>query len=680
MGHVAAPTIVGCVVAAALGVQPRSTAKKDCFTEVELSPVWPVSRKRLSQRLSEARAAAGETLGGSGESAHLLGRTKSDQKLVQDWLGYFAALEGTLERLTSPNRGLFDVLSPKVRAAALHAHCRAVPRGCVGRSAAELRLALEAFEAHLARCGGPFLLGEAFTLADICGACALRDALQLLPPAVLGTSLEVRRWFDRCLSTEALSALVGAAAQPADLNSDDAQRFQAAVQAASVGLRATPCPGDGGAELSTTVATWMAARSLQSASCRPPPPSRPPPAGRPPTSRPPVPRLPQPSLRPAAVQGARGTGRLSPSSSGPGSLTASWGESVSAARLFFYTALQDYALSEFGISAGVSLKEHQSEQDDKVRSPDRSSDAWSNFRGVGATAQAQAANPIDEEEPWLQGVDPEALCFGTAMTPESELTKGAASTSQWWDVEVLKVTQDYAAVFKPAGLGTGARERSSTSFAHVVQRRLATPMQPELCNRLGLHASGLQMVAKSSEALEHFLSQRMAGKVCSEHLALVEGFVGLDGEPAEGVIDVPINVFQDSMGREVGGIVCSKDGQRAVTKYKVLRRWRVPATTDDTRFWGKSRWFSLVQIQTLTDRLNQIQAHLAFIGHPLVCDCRYGAANFELDSAVAPRLFLHHARIEFEDMHGQNFAAASELAPDLQAALLRIVELAGELE
>ncbi|CAE8605472.1 unnamed protein product [Polarella glacialis] len=266
------------------------------------------------------------------------------------------------------------------------------------------------------------------------------------------------------------------------------------------------------------------------------------------------------------------------------------------------------------------------------------------------------------------------------MTPESELTKGAASTSQWWDVEVLKVTQDFAAVFKPAGLGTGAWERTSTSFAHVVQRRLATPMQPELCNRLGLHASGLQMVARSSEALEHFLSQRMAGKVCSEHLALVEGFVGLDGEPAEGVIDVPINIFQDSMGREVGGIVCSKDGQRAVTKYKLLRRWCVPATTDDTRFWGKSRWFSLVQIRTLTDRLNQIQAHLAFIGHPLVCDCRYGAANFEMDSAVAPRLFLHHARIEFEDMHGQNFAAASELAPDLQAALLRIVELAGELE
>jgi len=66
---------------------------------------------------------------------------------------------------------------------------------------------------------------------------------------------------------------------------------------------------------------------------------------------------------------------------------------------------------------------------------------------------------------------------------------------------------------------------------------------------------------------------------------------------------------------------------------------------------------------------------MAFIGHPLVGDIKYNHSNFERDCAIVPRIFLHCLRMEFEDMGGSLFVAASDLPPDLQAALARIHQL-----
>merc|ERR1712113_405122 len=92
---------------------------------------------------------------------------------------------------------------------------------------------------------------------------------------------------------------------------------------------------------------------------------------------------------------------------------------------------------------------------------------------------------------------------------------------------------------------------------------------------------------------------------------------------------------------------------------------------------GEGRWFTLVQMRIMTGRTHQIRVHMAFLGHPLVGDGKYGAAStMEKDFALVPRIFLHCLRMEFEDIDGSTFVAVSDLAADLQVALGRIQAMA----
>jgi len=155
----------------------------------------------------------------------------------------------------------------------------------------------------------------------------------------------------------------------------------------------------------------------------------------------------------------------------------------------------------------------------------------------------------------------------------------------------------------------------------------------------------------------------------------VDGRLGPPEGPDVGLIDVPMKKWQDFSRREFGSVICANEGLPAVTKYKALRQWWVPAK-GKTSFWGKGRWFTLVQMRILTGRTHQIRVHMAFIGHPLVGDTKYNPAQVEQDSAIVPRIFLHCLRMEFEDMDGSTFVAASDLAADLQVSLGRLEALA----
>jgi len=284
---------------------------------------------------------------------------------------------------------------------------------------------------------------------------------------------------------------------------------------------------------------------------------------------------------------------------------------------------------------------------------------------------------------WWRG-DSESLCFDLALTPAASLGEGAPITNQWWDVEKVAESDHFVAVAKPAGMFVvtspkGLWEQSPTNFIHVAHQRFSMPSKDEprqrgICHRLDSHTSGVQIFGKSWEAFRHFTVQNASHRVQKEYLALVEGKLGED-TPGVGLIDVPMKKWQDFARREFGSVICAREGMPAVTKYKALRHFCVPAQ-GLTRFWGKERWFTLVQMRILTGRTHQIRVHMAFIGHPLVGDIKYNSAKYEQDHAIVPRIFLHCLRMEFEDFDGCQFVASSDLAPDLQVALFRIQSLA----
>jgi 23S rRNA pseudouridine1911/1915/1917 synthase len=140
-------------------------------------------------------------------------------------------------------------------------------------------------------------------------------------------------------------------------------------------------------------------------------------------------------------------------------------------------------------------------------------------------------------------------------------------------------------------------------------------LRPGLVHRLDRETSGLIVVAKDVRTHRVLANQFQTKRVRKLYVALVNGRVGAD----EGVIDSPIGRFADRKFWDV-----KADGKPATTRFQVLRR-RAFAT--------------LLELEPVTGRTNQLRIHCASIGHPIVGDK-------ERSGAEAARLFLHAAYLQ----------------------------------
>jgi 23S rRNA pseudouridine1911/1915/1917 synthase len=225
---------------------------------------------------------------------------------------------------------------------------------------------------------------------------------------------------------------------------------------------------------------------------------------------------------------------------------------------------------------------------------------------------------------------------GTAMQPEDI------------DLDIVFEDGDLIVVNKPAGMlvhpshrensGTllnalvhhlnkgvlpqrcGDAEKGRSENEAIAESSIHSPrsalIRPGLIHRLDKQTSGLIVVAKSTRSHRVLAGHFMKKRVEKRYLALVAGIVSDD----EGSIEAPIGRFAE------------------------LKMWSVKddGKHSESRFWVRERFAdtTLLELEPVTGRTNQLRIHCELIGHPIVGDIQRGGRAHE-------RLCLHAYKVAF---------------------------------
>lgn len=200
-------------------------------------------------------------------------------------------------------------------------------------------------------------------------------------------------------------------------------------------------------------------------------------------------------------------------------------------------------------------------------------------------------------------------------------TRGTAMIAEPLPLEILFEDSDMLVVNKPAGMlvHPSHREKRGTllnALAHHLNIHGGQHIRPGLIHRLDKETSGLIVIAKNAVSHRSLSRHFFKRRVEKRYVALVEGNVSEE----TGTITAPIGRFADLKHWSV-----KDDGKHAETRFAVMER------RSDT---------TLLALEPVTGRTNQLRIHCEYIGHPIVGDTRRGGRSAE-------RLYLHAAGLKF---------------------------------
>ena len=227
-------------------------------------------------------------------------------------------------------------------------------------------------------------------------------------------------------------------------------------------------------------------------------------------------------------------------------------------------------------------------------------------------------------------------------------------------MEVLHRDEHLLVVDKPPGLLSQADHTGDSDVVTLGKERLAEQENKEpflgLVHRLDRPASGLMVLACTSEAASELSRQFRERLVEKRYVVLVEGTLRGIGTWTDYIAK------PDRQPRLVDPD--DPDGKRAVLDWQALST-------------GQGR--TLLQVELQTGRSHQIRLQATSRGHPVVGDQRYGASSTLGDRAIA----LHHALLRFDHpAHARRSTFTAEppavwsdaLTDDMHSALRRMLD------
>lgn len=232
------------------------------------------------------------------------------------------------------------------------------------------------------------------------------------------------------------------------------------------------------------------------------------------------------------------------------------------------------------------------------------------------------------------------------------------------DDSLIIVNKQPGMVVHPGcGNYTGTLVNALTFYLKDIPLFQKGDMRAGLVHRIDKDTSGLLVIAKTDEAHTRLAKQFFDHTIHRRYVALVWG----NFEEDEGTIVG--NIGRNPRDRQQMYVFADgSDGKHAVTHYKVLRRYG---------------YVTLVECRLETGRTHQIRVHMAWKGHPLFNDARYGGDRIlkgttfskykqfiENCFSLLPRQALHARSLGFvHPVTGKDVCFESELPDDLKSVI-----------
>ncbi len=156
---------------------------------------------------------------------------------------------------------------------------------------------------------------------------------------------------------------------------------------------------------------------------------------------------------------------------------------------------------------------------------------------------------------------------------------------------------------------------------------------PALCNRIDRNTGGIVIGAKNAEALRIMNEKIKNDEISKFYYCVVHGKMPKRSDTLTGFLlkDADKNQVR-IFDRQVRG------SKNIITKYRVV------AEKDNT---------SLLEIELVTGRTHQIRAHMAYIGHPLLGDGKYGVNKDDRARGYKYQaLYAYRLRFDFNNSDG----------------------------
>lgn len=213
-------------------------------------------------------------------------------------------------------------------------------------------------------------------------------------------------------------------------------------------------------------------------------------------------------------------------------------------------------------------------------------------------------------------------------------------------MDILHLDESIVVLNKPAGLSVlpDGWEKDSSYLVKMLEEEYGKIF---VVHRLDKTTSGVMVFARTAEAHRSLNMQFDKHEARKIYHAIATGNPKWD----EHIAKHPLRV---NVGHKHRTIVDDKNGVRAETRFKVLKRYQASA---------------LVEAMPMTGRTHQIRVHAYALGHPLLGDILYSAP----ETNIIARPALHAYSLTFtHPATNERVAFTAPYPPDFESALKNI--------